>query len=121
MVQLCPVPAGARITGFTLTQKHYGSVGADRPLDVRLTIGGTEVWNPIQSATAQLGIAVNSIGGVGDSANHVGIANAGTMQLGMRLTACAVMTFQIHNALGSGTAANTYRAITEYIYEERGD
>jgi hypothetical protein len=43
------------------------------------------------------------------------------MRLGMRVTASAVLEMQLHNATGTGTAATTFRAVTEYIYEKRGD
>jgi hypothetical protein len=109
-IQLCPVPAGAQMTGFTLSVNEYSAGTFTSPFDATLEVGGTVVWQPITSATATTGVLYPNTNG----------PNKGSIGLGGVLTASGIMNIQLRNLLGSGTAVNTITCVTEYIYEKRG-
>lgn len=102
-IGLTPLPAGAQITDVTVFQTSTIGTGGE-VVDVYATIGGTEVANPISSATNAVIIRADDGNG-----------------MGVRLTGSANLTMRLSNLVNTGVGSVTFRVVTSYLRVLRGD
>lgn len=102
-IALARLPDGSEITDVTVFMSSTIGTGGE-VLDVYATIGGTEVANPVSSATHAVIVRADDGNG-----------------MAQRLTGSANLTMRVSNCVGTGAGSVTFRVVTSYLRVKRGD